>query len=179
MSIAITAPEKFDFQDLVCIELMLRFEADPGATMFVEPNEGEDAEIALPRGGADPLIIEVQVKGASGPVTMADIAECLAHCPAREATNSLLERLIASPNKIALLIMSGRCNDTASAFVTPFNWKGALLPAGRIRAATATAFLMAFGGIPAASATDLMVKGKSSPRQNRFIHCAGHGTQGA
>jgi hypothetical protein len=25
MSIAITAPEKFDFQDLVCVELMLRF----------------------------------------------------------------------------------------------------------------------------------------------------------
>src|SRR5665213_2747979 len=85
---------------------------------------------------------------------MADIANCLAHCPARKATNSLLGRLIVSPNKIAL---SHRAMyDTAAAFVTPFHWKGALLPAGRIKTGPVTAFLKAFGvGGCASSAEDI------------------------
>jgi hypothetical protein len=79
MFIAVTAPEKFDFQDLAFIELMLRFEANLDTTMFVERNEGEDAEIVPSRGTAEALIIEVQVMGASGPVTMADTDESRSH----------------------------------------------------------------------------------------------------
>jgi hypothetical protein len=66
MSIAVTAPEKFDFQDLVCIELMLRFEANAGAVMLVEPEDGEDAGLTLPRHQMAALIVEVQVKGPAG-----------------------------------------------------------------------------------------------------------------
>ena len=50
MTIAITAPQKFAFQDLVCIETMLRFCARAGSTLFVEPDGGEDAELTFAMG---------------------------------------------------------------------------------------------------------------------------------
>ncbi|MET4236580.1 hypothetical protein ABIA85_009896 [Bradyrhizobium sp. LA6.10] len=139
MSIAITAPQKFDFQDLVCVELMLLFEGNPGLSLFVEGDE--DAEVNLPRQGLAPLVIEVQVKGASGPVTLSEIANCLAHCPERKASGGLFERILASPDRIALLVMSGRCDDSASAFVMPFTWDGSPPKVGRIKTTTAAAFL--------------------------------------
>lgn len=67
MSIAIVAPQKFDFQDLVCVELMLRFEDNSSVILQVEGDE--DAALTLPQTALTPLLIEVQVKGASGPVT--------------------------------------------------------------------------------------------------------------
>ncbi|WP_338027996.1 hypothetical protein [Bradyrhizobium oropedii] len=158
MSIAITAPQKFDFQDLVCIELMLRFQANPDLTLLVEGDE--DAEMTLPRSALAPLVVEVQVKGASGPVTMAKIVECLAHCPDRQASGCLFERILASPDRIALLVMSGRCDDAASAFVLP-DWDGAAPPVGRIKTATAAAFLQEFGSLPASSDSDLMTRRKA------------------
>jgi|GEM_PF-776983 len=161
MSIAVTAPEKFDFQDLVCVELMLRFEANPDVVMFIERDQGEDAEIILPRQSMPPLVVEVQVKGASGPVTMAEIAACLAHCPPRNASGSLLERLINFPDRVALLVMSGRCDDTASAFVMPSSWDRSPPPAGRIKKAIAATFLREFGSMPAASDSDLMTRRKA------------------
>ncbi|MGY4437519.1 nSTAND3 domain-containing NTPase [Bradyrhizobium sp. LM2.3] len=159
MSIAITAPQKFDFQDLVCIELMLRFEANPGLTLLVEGDE--DAEMALPRSALAPLTVEVQVKGASGPVAMAKIVDCLAHCPDRQVSGCLFERILGSPDRIALLVMSGRCDDAASAFVLPFNWDGTAPPVGRIKTATAAAFLQEFGSLPASSDSDLMTRRKA------------------
>lgn len=159
MSIAVIAPQKFDFQDLVCIELMLRFETNPGLVLLVEGDE--DAEMTLPRTALAPLLIEVQVKGASGAVTMAKLVECLAHCPDRKASDSLFERILAVPDRIALLVMSGRCDDTASAFALPFNWDGAVPPAGRIKVATATAFLHEFGSLPASSDSELMTRRKA------------------
>lgn len=161
MSIAVIAPEKFDFQDLVCIELMLRFEANAGAVMLVEPEDGEDAGLTLPRHQMAPLIVEVQVKGASGPVTMAGIAACLAHCPPQQATDSLFERLLGSPDRIALLVMSGRCSDATSAFVTPFTWDGTSTLVGRIKEGIAAAFLGELGSMAAASSSDLAAKRKA------------------
>ena len=105
MSIAITAPQKFDFQDLACIELMLRFAASDSASFFVEPKDGEDGELHLQKAGG-PLRLEVQVKGASGTVTLEALASYLAHTPARRADHTLLERLIADTSRMAVLVMS-------------------------------------------------------------------------
>jgi hypothetical protein len=140
---------------------MLRFEANAGLIMLVEPQDGEDAELTLPRQQMAPLIAEVQVKGARGPVTMAGIAACLAHCPSHQATGTLFELLLGSPDRIAILVMSGRCDDAASAFAMPFTWDGAPPPTGRIKTGTATAFLSAFGSLPAASSTDLAIRRKA------------------
>ena len=147
MSIATTAPEKFDFQDLVCVELILRFGGDTNATMHIEPLIGEDAELRLSAQCTSPTIVEVQVKGAASTITLDSIAECLAHFPPRKSIDCLLERLIASPSRIILLVMSARCDDTASIFAATSNWNGAPLPSGRIKITDASAFLSAFGNI--------------------------------
>ncbi|MDF0492748.1 hypothetical protein [Bradyrhizobium yuanmingense] len=161
MSIATVAPEKFGFQDLVCIELTLRFDSVSGLVVMVEPGRGEDACVTLPLNPTDPTTIDVQVKGAAAPVTMADIAEILAHCPPREAADTLLERLVASPDRLALLVMSGRCDDSASAFAVPFSWNGYPQQPGRIKLTIASELLRAFGAIPASSGTKLMMNRKA------------------
>lgn len=112
MTIAITAPQKFAFQDLVCIETMLRFCAHADAEFFVEPDGGEDAELIFGVGGRA-VHCEIQVKGAEGEISLADVAVCLAHAPPRRADPTLLERLMADPDRLALLVMSGRATTQA------------------------------------------------------------------
>jgi hypothetical protein len=64
MTIAITAPQKFTFQDLVCIKTILRFCARAGTTLFVEPDGGEDAELTFAL-GARTVRYEIQVTALS------------------------------------------------------------------------------------------------------------------
>ena len=96
MSIAITAPQKYDFQDIVCVEIMLRFVAQESAAFFVEPQDGEDGELRLAVPGMASRF-EIQAKGAAGTVTLAAVASYLTHTPGRCADQTLLERLIADP----------------------------------------------------------------------------------
>lgn len=143
MSIAITAPQKFAFQDLVCIETMLRFYAHDDVTLLVEPDGGEDAELTFTAAGRRARC-EIQVKGASGAITLADVAACLAHAPPRRAAPTLLERVINDPNRLALLVMSGRADDAGAIYRVEGAWQGEPHAASRIKAADATAFLAAF-----------------------------------
>ncbi len=164
MSIATTAPEKFDFQDLVCAELALRFEERAGASLIIEPAGGEDAELGFdpPAGGVS--LIEVQVKGTASAVTLASIAECLTHFPPRKATSCLLERLIDNPFRVVLLVMSGRCDDAASRYVMGPDWDGATHPPSHLRIADAKALLQAF------KIADLPGKDSSKLKANRKVH---------
>ena len=121
MSIAITGPEKYDLQDLVCAEIALRFEVSPDSVMILEPANGEDAELMFTVSGKT-RVVEIQVKGASGHVTLSSIAGCLAHFPERSSAGCLLERLI-SDDRIVVLVMSGRCNDAAAHYVVSPDWR--------------------------------------------------------
>ena len=47
------------------------------------------------------------VKGSSRTVTLATIATCLAHTPARTEKDTLLERLLSDPDRLIVLVMSG------------------------------------------------------------------------
>lgn len=141
MNIARTAPEKYEFQDLVCVELALRFENHTGAQLRIEPSEGEDGELTLPQPTGLPLTIEVQVKGAQGVVALADLAEFLVHFPPREASGCLFERLLANPACLALFVVTGRCDDAASRYVVPTNWAGAPHAGGFLSAAAAATLL--------------------------------------
>ncbi|MDC8012790.1 hypothetical protein [Tahibacter soli] len=109
MSIATTAPEKYDFQDLVCLWLFLRFAPTELRAEF----GGEDAQISL---SGTSLPLDVQVKGAAGPITMDTLADVLTHFPPRSSTSPLLERLVASQAAL-LLVCAGRANDATSVIV--------------------------------------------------------------
>ncbi|SDY13767.1 hypothetical protein [Nitrosomonas sp. Nm58] len=124
MSIATLAPEKFDFQDLVCIEMMLRFYDRIKFEFRIEPDDGEDAEMMFIRNTDQLTRFEIQVKGAKGTVSLNTVAECLAHFPNRKATDSLFERLMDDPDRLVVLVMSGRCDDESSIYIPSLEWQG-------------------------------------------------------
>lgn len=163
MSIAITAPLKFDFQDIVCVAIMLRFIQFSEARFFVEPKDGEDSEIYFCNQGKE-WLAEIQVKGAVGNVTLADVAICLAHTPARTAENTLLERLLASSNRLAVLVMSGRCDDSCAPYVVDMRWDGVPHREDHISRKQTTALLRAF------SVADLPGDPKGALRARRQSH---------
>ncbi len=125
MNIAIIAPTKFDFQDLACVELGLRWPAEGAPSLRAEPENGEDAELTWEEDGKRRLC-EVQVKGRStAEIDMATLAEYLAHFPDRQAEGCLLERLIADPDQVVLFVASERCRDEVAEFLVPTTWTGA------------------------------------------------------
>ena len=124
MNIAIIAPTKFDFQDLACVELGLRWPTKGAPSLRAEPEKGEDAEITWEEKGKRRLC-EVQIKGRStGALDMATLAEYLAHFPDRQADGCLLERLIGNPDQVVLFVASERCQDEVSEFLVPTSWAG-------------------------------------------------------
>jgi hypothetical protein len=90
---------------------------------------------------------EIQVKGAKGNVSLNNIAECLAHFPSREATKSLFERLLTDSNRFVVLVMSGRCDDASSVYLSSSDWDGVPHPPARIRKTDAQALLVSLTNI--------------------------------
>lgn len=129
MTIAITAPEKFTFQDLATIDLALRWaDAGKAAAVIPEPKGGEDATLAWTEAGR-PQTCEVQVKGAATDLGLPDLADYLLHFPDRKASGALLDRLIADPDRTALFVVSGRCEDTTARMIAGLDWTGDPRPA--------------------------------------------------
>ncbi|MER9273603.1 hypothetical protein [Mesorhizobium sp. M0643] len=170
MSIAVTAPQKFAFQDLVCLETMLRFCSESGASFFVEPDGGEDGELVF--SGHEISRCEVQVKGAAGTVSLATLATCLAHTPPRRADSTLLERLIADPERLALLVMSGRADDASSAYLGSHTWLGERHPKSQISEARVTALIQAFAVADVPGAEDGKLKGQREAHNVAFARNA-------
>jgi hypothetical protein len=124
MSIALTGPSKYDFQDLVCINYILKFYKLDSAGFIVEPKGGEDAEFEYVNEEGQQLRFEIQVKGSEEPVTLAVVAECLGHFPARGDTDFLLERLVENKNSRVVLVMSGRASDSVLKYLPKAGWNG-------------------------------------------------------
>lgn len=125
MSIARTAPAKFELQDFVCIELVLRFGQQAVERFVVEPKGGEDGSLFT--SGPAPLHYEVQGKGAAGQVTVAEMAKWLTHFPERTDRGMLLERLAGDPARRLVIVASGRVADALDPLVAPADWRGEAL----------------------------------------------------
>jgi hypothetical protein len=115
LNIAIVGPEKYKFQDLVCVELALSLRNSGLSSMVPEPQGGEDTEFTW--GDVDGIaFLEVQVKGTHEDFTVAALADYLTHYPSHKATGSLLERLISNPTHGSLFVTSGRLTDPLTNF---------------------------------------------------------------
>lgn len=115
MNIAIVGPEKYKFQDLVCLDIGLSLGASGLQSMVPEPNGGEDTVFEW--SGAQAIrVLEVQVKGTLEDLTLGALAEYLTHYPDRRATGSLLERLADETDRAVLFVTSGRLTDPLSRF---------------------------------------------------------------
>lgn len=115
MNIAIVGPEKYKFQDLVCLDLGLSLGMSGLQSMVPEPNGGEDTVFEW-SGARATRVLEVQVKGTLEDFTLSALAEYLTHYPDRKATGSLLERLADDTDRAALFVTSGRLTDPLSRF---------------------------------------------------------------
>jgi hypothetical protein len=132
MSIAIVAPQKFEFQDRVCVLLMLLFSKQKTLRFRVEPAGGEDAQMEL--ASDNPLAsVEIQVKGEAGTISIESLAKWLAHFPELKSEGALFERLVADQNRYILLILSGRCADSVAKYVVSLEWAGAAHANSKVR----------------------------------------------
>lgn len=116
MSIEIVGPKKYKFQDRVCLLLALQHAQSAHAQLEIEPRGGEDAQLVFDD-GLSRNVVEIQVKGAKAKVTVDELADWLAHFPAKKAVNPLIARLVSSPSKHVIMIASGRCDDATSTYV--------------------------------------------------------------
>ncbi|USU93952.1 hypothetical protein QFB56_15505 [Acinetobacter pittii] len=120
MDIETTGVKKYAFQDLVCISLLLNLHFTENVQFFVEPENSEDAKLIT-----DDLNgineIEIQVKGSQESVTPTNLAQHLAHFPKGKAENCLYDRLINNPHLLVVFVMTGRCNDATSPFLSMFD----------------------------------------------------------
>lgn len=126
MNIATVGQRKYEYQDLVCVEMILRFLGD-GVSCKVEPEKGEDATLWVNLAGTK-TEIEVQVKGAEAAGAHIDLevlADYLAHFPAHESSDFLAQRLL-TPTKIVLLVCAQRAMDDCASFTVLPNWHGEL-----------------------------------------------------
>lgn len=120
MSIEIIGQQKYRFQDHVCTLLAVLASGNPGASLKIEPKDGEDALLQTTEGGVA-RTVEVQVKGAAGAITHDVLAVWLAHYPAHGDTGSLLERISNDPSRSVLFVASGRCNDAVVPQAVPLS----------------------------------------------------------
>lgn len=104
---------------MVCVDMALALRGTGVFTLIPEPGGGEDARLAWL--DQPPCILEVQVKGAAGTLTISNLVEYLAHYPARESRPSLLRRLMDEEYVYATFVLSARCGDELLELLDPGN----------------------------------------------------------
>lgn len=129
MSIEIIGQQKYRFQDHVCALLAVLVSGNPGASLQIEPKDGEDALLQTTEGGVA-RTVEVQVKGATAAITHDVLADWLAHYPAYGDSGSLLERISSDSSRSVLFVASGRCNDAVVPHAVPLSVHTTQVPKG-------------------------------------------------
>ncbi|WP_211474619.1 hypothetical protein [Collimonas humicola] len=156
MSIEIIGPKKYEFQDRVCSLIGLMYAENMQAQLHIEPNDGEDAQLSLSAGTRN-ITFEIQVKGAKTKIDMDTLADWMAHFPARESSESLFERVLQDPNRIALVIATGRCDDASSVFQAALDEAGTQHRAGIVQSKDAAALRKGFENYAIARSTDTLL----------------------
>lgn len=135
MSIEIIGQLKYRFQDHVCALLAVLASGNPGASLQIEPKDGEDALLQTIEGGVA-RTVEVQVKGATAAITHDVLGNWLAHYPAYGDSGSLLERILSDSSRSVLFVASGRCSDAVVPHVVPLSAHTTQLTKGGVTNAT-------------------------------------------
>jgi hypothetical protein len=115
MSIPITSTPAYTYQYEADVWFFLLHAGVPELTLVNEPRGGEDTEATFP---AKPWKVEIQSKSERGDLDLSLLLEWLWKFPDREASNSLLERLLSNPQSSALFVTGGRCTDAARRLVS-------------------------------------------------------------
>lgn len=135
MSIELTGPKKYKFQDYVCALLAILAVTDADTSLHIEPQDGEDALLTLSKEG-NTRLVEIQVKGTESQIETKDLADWLAHFPARKSVDSLLERIVSDAKRSVLFVASGRCNDATAIHTVALSAHVTSLSAGTLTSKT-------------------------------------------
>lgn len=106
-----TGPRGYELQ--YDITAWLGFEAPSGSKLFVETDDGEDAELSI-EGDARLERVDLQVKGASGDFDVDALVEVLTHFPKRDGSACLLERLAKQPKRLLVIGAATRASDATA-----------------------------------------------------------------
>jgi len=169
MSIAKIGPEKYLFQDYVCIDMALRFMAEDGACFYVEPEGGEDCKLAFKKHSSPWKEIEIQVKGSMEPVTLNTVSECLLHFPALASSEMLVERLLNDDKHFVVLYMSGRSDDQSSVYLKDGSWSGEIHSEKSVKARDVDRLIQAMERVQETSKTDTPLGKARYAHSNRFL----------
>ncbi|HZI04996.1 MAG TPA: hypothetical protein VEZ71_13285, partial [Archangium sp.] len=101
MSIPITSTPAYTYQYEAVVWFFLLHAGELGLTLVNEPRGGEDAEATFP---TIPWKVEIQSKSERGDLDLLLLLEWLWKFPDRDASNSLLERLLSNPQSSALFV---------------------------------------------------------------------------
>ncbi|HLL02371.1 MAG TPA: hypothetical protein VK539_17450 [Myxococcaceae bacterium] len=115
MSIPITSTPAYTYQYEADVWFFLLHAGEPELTLVNEPRGGEDTEATFK---AVPWKVEIQSKSERGDLDLSLLLEWLWKFPDREASNSLLERLLSNPRSSALFVTGGRCTDAVRRLVS-------------------------------------------------------------
>jgi hypothetical protein len=115
MSIPITSTPAYTYQYEADVWFFLLHAEEPELTLVNEPRGGEDTEATFK---AVPWKVEIQSKSERGDLDLPLLLEWLWKFPDREASNSLLERLLSNPKSSALFVTGGRCTDAVRRLVS-------------------------------------------------------------
>ncbi|MCY1646652.1 hypothetical protein OVA11_06055 [Caulobacter sp. SL161] len=146
MTIARFAQDKFEYQDLATLFFALAGLNDTGLEIRPEPSVGEDTEVRTLLDGRG-VTIDIQAKDEKADVDLARLAYHLAHPTAHRTDETLLDRLHADPDKLAVFITSGRLRDDAALYAAPEQWAGRTLVAASPTQDDARDFLTAFSSV--------------------------------
>lgn len=135
MSIEITGPKAYEFQDRVCALLAALAAENAAIELFIEPAGGEDARLIVMKQGAR-HVVEIQAKREQGDIGVGRLVDWLAHFPARKAEGSLLENLVSENSRSVLFVASGRCTDTTVPHLVPIGLDRTSLEHGKVKDAT-------------------------------------------
>ncbi|MFP2896571.1 hypothetical protein [Myxococcus sp. AB056] len=115
MSIPITSTPAYTYQYEADVWFFLLHAEEPALALVNEPRGGEDAEATFP---TKSWKVEIQSKSERGDLDLPLLLEWLWKFPDREASNSLLERLLSNPQSSALVVAGGRCTDSIRRLVS-------------------------------------------------------------
>lgn len=138
MSIEITGPKAYEFQDRVCVLLAVLAAENPAIELFIEPANGEDARLVVKKQDAR-HVVEVQAKREQSEIGADRMVDWLAHFPSRKVEGSLLESILSENSRSVLFVTSGRCTDATAPHLIPISVDRTSLEHGKVKDATEAA----------------------------------------
>lgn len=115
MSVERTGPQGYEFQYLVSVYFALDNIEKNNIEIYIEKEEGEDAEISYLDEGVF-KVYDIQVKGYSSQLDVTEYCKWISHFVANSSDTNLIDKLNDNNDRQVIFVTSARCKDEVSLF---------------------------------------------------------------